>query len=136
MRYRRVRFQGYFISFKVKFFDRIVDFSISRRNIPDLIFVGLSLDSHRNLFSDFPLIVVSISDHRLVVNLLSLISACITAKQQTSAKDCYRSSCTVKRCLTATSVIWSPRYYGHYFGSPAKRPYILCNKTLVNTITR
>ena len=41
-----VRFQGYFIPFKVKFFDRIVDFSISRRNIPDLTFVGLSFDSH------------------------------------------------------------------------------------------
>ena len=73
---------------------------------------------------------LSISDHRLVVNFLSVILACITAKQQTSAKDCYRSSCTVKLC-----------HYGHlvikatFFGRPAKRPYILCKIAVVNIIT-
>ena len=63
---------------------------------------------------------LKIADHRLVVKLLSLISVCITTKQQIAAKDCYRSSCTVKPCLTATSVIRSPRYYGHSFWPPCK----------------
>ena len=38
----------------------------------------------------------------------------------------------------ATSVIRSPRYWGHFFCRPAKRPYIFFGKkkkTLVNTVT-
>ena len=43
----------------------------------------------------------------------------------------------MKPGLTATSVIRSPRYYCHFFGRLAKRPYIfLLKKDLVNTVTR
>ena len=38
--------------------------------------------------------------------------------------------------LTATSVIRSPRYYGHFFWPPGKnRHTFYCKKTLVNTAT-
>ena len=43
---------------------------------------------------------------------------------------------TVKPRLAATSVIWSPCYYGHFFWLPGKNRYIyifLSKKTLVNT---
>ena len=44
---------------------------------------------------------------------------------------------TVKPCLTATSVIWAPHYYGHFFfGHLAKTTHtFFCKKTVVNTAT-
>ena len=44
---------------------------------------------------------------------------------------------TVEPRGTATSVIRLPRYFGHFFFGPAKRPYIsLLKKKTVNAITR
>ena len=43
---------------------------------------------------------------------------------------------TVKPRLTATSVMRSPRYYGHFFWPPVKNQHAFsCQKTLVNTVT-
>ena len=44
---------------------------------------------------------------------------------------------TVKPRLTATSVIRSPRYYGHFLGPPVKNrhTFSLKKKTVVNTAT-
>ena len=45
---------------------------------------------------------------------------------------------TVKPRLTATSVIWSPRYYGHFYRPPGKNRDKFSSpkkKTLVNTVT-
>ena len=43
---------------------------------------------------------------------------------------------TVKPCLTATSVIWAPHYYGYFFWPPCKNRHTFsCKKTLVSTAT-
>ena len=43
---------------------------------------------------------------------------------------------TVEPRLTATSVIPSSRYYGHFFRPPSKNDHAFsCKETLVNTVT-
>ena len=42
----------------------------------------------------------------------------------------------VESRLTATSVIWSPHYYDHFFGLPGKNDHTFsCKEILVNTVT-
>ena len=49
--------------------------------------------------------------------------------------SCFKMHIIVKPRLTATSVIRSPRYYGHFLWPPGKNRYTFSckKKTLVNT---
>ena len=48
----------------------------------------------------------------------------------------WQKQCTVQPRLTATLVIRSPHYYGHFFWPPGKNNHTFsCKETLINTVT-
>ena len=69
-------------------------------------------------------------------NMLWSLGTVISLDTTTSSLKLFPKISTVKPRLTATSVIRSPRYYGHFFWPPGKnRHTFYFKKTLVNTAT-
>ena len=70
------------------------------------------------------------------VNIHWSVGTVISLDTTTSSLKLFPKISTLKPRLTATSIIRSPRYYGHFFWPPGKNRHTFsCKNTLVSTPT-